>query len=58
MRVLQIILVRFHDTLIMEVEIFLTLLGKLLEPDYAPSWQRVVVMEIYRDICNDNSLLR
>ena len=42
----------------MEGEIFLTLLGKLAEPDVAPFWQRAIVLEIYRDMCADNDLLR
>lgn len=42
----------------MEGEIFLSLLGKLVEPDHAPLWQRIVVMEIYRDVCSDHQLLR
>jgi hypothetical protein len=58
MRVLQRIVKHFHATMPQEGEIFLTLLGKLAEPDVAPFWQRAIVLEIYRDLCVDNDLLR
>jgi hypothetical protein len=58
MRVLQRIVKHFHATMPMEGEIFLSLLGKLAEPDVAPFWQRAIVLEIYRDLCLDIELLR
>jgi hypothetical protein len=58
MRVLQKIVKHFHANMPMEGEIFLTLLGKLSEPDVAPFWQRAIVLEIYRDFCVDNDLMR
>ncbi|KAJ3225645.1 hypothetical protein HK099_006478 [Clydaea vesicula] len=58
MRVVQKIIKHFHDVLHMEGEIFLSLLSKLMEPDHAPFWQRIIVVEIYRDICNEIDLIR
>ncbi|KAJ3092623.1 hypothetical protein HK102_005115 [Quaeritorhiza haematococci] len=58
MRVVQIIIKHFHDTLMMECEIFLSMFIKLLEPDHAPLWQRVLVMEAYKDLCTEGGLIR
>ena len=41
----------------MECEIFLNMFIKILEPDN-PLWQRVISMEIFRGICDDQALLR
>ena len=41
----------------MECEIFLNMFIKFLVPDH-PLWQRVISMEIFRSICDDQALLR
>ncbi|RKO89543.1 hypothetical protein BDK51DRAFT_35408, partial [Blyttiomyces helicus] len=58
MRVVQVIVKQFYDLLTMECEIFLSMFCKLLEPDHAPLWQRVLVMEVFKSLCGDGSLLR
>ncbi|KAI9013095.1 hypothetical protein BC832DRAFT_279766 [Gaertneriomyces semiglobifer] len=58
MRVVHSLLKQYHDILVMECEIFLSMFCKLLEPDHAPIWQRVLVMEVLRSICVDGELLR
>ncbi|KAI8820484.1 uncharacterized protein EV422DRAFT_567906 [Fimicolochytrium jonesii] len=58
MRVVQVILKQYHDILVMECEIFLSMFCRHLEPDHAPLWHRVLVMEVYRSICADADLLR
>ncbi|RIA83990.1 hypothetical protein C1645_880206 [Glomus cerebriforme] len=57
MRVIHILLGQFSEILVMECEIFLNMFIKILEPDN-PLWQRVISMEIFRSICNDEALLR
>lgn len=58
MRVVQCVIKHFHALMPMEGEIFLSLLIKLSEPDVAPFWQRVLVLEIYNEFCADLKLLR
>ncbi|GES88442.1 hypothetical protein RCL_jg5346.t1 [Rhizophagus clarus] len=57
MRVVHILLEQFNEVLVMECEIFLNMFIKILEPDN-PLWQRVISMEIFRGICEDQALLR
>ncbi|CAB4394110.1 unnamed protein product [Rhizophagus irregularis] len=57
MRLVHILLKQFNEILVMECEIFLNMFIKILEPDN-PLWQRVISMEIFRGICDDQALLR
>ncbi|KAJ3034915.1 hypothetical protein HDV00_004525, partial [Rhizophlyctis rosea] len=43
---------------VMECEIFLSMFCRLLEPEHAPYWQRILVMEVFKSICADANLLR
>ncbi|KAJ3021237.1 hypothetical protein HKX48_008942 [Thoreauomyces humboldtii] len=43
---------------VMECEIFLSMFCRHLEPDHAPLWHRVLVMEVYKSLCADSELLR
>ncbi|KAI8586711.1 hypothetical protein BDZ88DRAFT_427821 [Geranomyces variabilis] len=58
MRVVHAILKQHHDILVMECEIFLSMFCRHLEPDHAPLWHRVLVMEVYKSLCADSELLR
>ncbi|KAJ3156735.1 hypothetical protein HDU86_003501 [Geranomyces michiganensis] len=58
MRVVHAILKQHHDILVMECEIFLSMFCRHLEPDHAPLWHRVLVMEVYKSLCADAELLR
>ncbi|TPX54493.1 hypothetical protein PhCBS80983_g05899 [Powellomyces hirtus] len=58
MRVVHAILKQHHDILVMECEIFLSMFCRHLEPDHAPLWHRVLVMEVYKSLCADSQLLR
>lgn len=42
----------------MECEIFLSMFCRLLEPDHAPLWHRVFIMEVFKSLCTDAALLR
>ncbi|CAG8495454.1 3413_t:CDS:10, partial [Scutellospora calospora] len=57
LRIVYILLKRFHDILVVECEIYLNMFVKFLEPNY-PLWQRVISMEIFHGICMDGALLR
>ncbi|TPX66623.1 hypothetical protein SpCBS45565_g04327 [Spizellomyces sp. 'palustris'] len=58
MRVVHAILKQYHEMLMMECEIFLSMFCRLLEPDHAPLWHRVLIMEVYKSLCADAGLLR
>ncbi|KAI9202905.1 uncharacterized protein BJ171DRAFT_512568 [Polychytrium aggregatum] len=50
---------QFIGVLSMECEIFMSMFIKVLEAgDQAPLWHRVLVLEVYKSICNDINLLR
>ncbi|KAL7746319.1 Endocytosis and vacuole integrity protein [Sorochytrium milnesiophthora] len=57
MRVIHVIVKHFSASLIMECEVFLSMLLKTAEPDN-PQWQRVIAMEIFKSMCGDPALLR
>ncbi|KAI8613010.1 hypothetical protein BC830DRAFT_514901 [Chytriomyces sp. MP71] len=58
MRLIHIIVKQFHDALVMECEIFLSLFVKLLETDHGPPWIRVLVLEAIKGLCASEGFLR
>lgn len=56
-RVVSILVKQFSDILVMECEIFLSMLVKILEPEN-PLWLRVLTMEIFKTVCADSNLTR
>ncbi|KAJ3218494.1 hypothetical protein HDU67_005296 [Dinochytrium kinnereticum] len=57
-RIVDGIIKHFHDILLMECEIFLAMFSKLLEPECAPSWQRVLVLESFKNLFLSEGLMR
>ncbi|KAI9094730.1 hypothetical protein DFS34DRAFT_242399 [Phlyctochytrium arcticum] len=58
MRVVHIMLKTYSNVLVMECEIFLSMFCRLLDPDHAPLWHRVLIMEVFKSLCADATLLR
>ncbi|KAJ3326711.1 hypothetical protein HDU76_012716, partial [Blyttiomyces sp. JEL0837] len=58
LRVMYVIIKNFNDQLVMECEICLSMLIKLLEPDTAAAWQRALVLEVIRNLCSTEGFLR
>ncbi|KAK9766990.1 Endocytosis and vacuole integrity protein, variant 2 [Basidiobolus ranarum] len=56
-RVIYLLIKEFSENLVMECEIFLTMLVKMLGQEN-PLWQRILSMEVLRGICLDSSLVR
>ncbi|KAJ1650884.1 Endocytosis and vacuole integrity protein [Dispira simplex] len=60
MRVIRLFFIsikRLRRLIPIECEIYITMLIRLLEPDQ-PLWQRVLAMEVFREMSNDGELLR
>ena len=58
MRVSQVLIRYFHDFLIMETEILISLFKKILESEASLYWQKILVLELYKFICSDAAILR
>ncbi|KAJ3406857.1 hypothetical protein HDU80_010254 [Chytriomyces hyalinus] len=58
MRLINVIVKQFHDVLVMECEIFLSLHVKLLESDHGNSWMRVLVVESIKVLASTEGFLR
>ncbi|KAJ3233497.1 hypothetical protein HDU81_002238 [Chytriomyces hyalinus] len=58
MRLINVIVKQFHDVLVMECEIFLSLHVKLLESDHGNSWMRVLVVESIKVLASTDGFLR
>lgn len=54
-RILDIILDRYMSCFLGECEVVLNLCMQALEPDYATSWKRALVLEVLRDFFADSS---
>ncbi|KAI8847722.1 hypothetical protein BC829DRAFT_395746 [Chytridium lagenaria] len=52
------IIKHFSAVLIMECEIFLAMFSRLLEPDCAPIWHRVLVLEAFKNLLSSDDLFR
>jgi len=57
MRVMRALLQHFSKVLLMECEIFLSMLVKTLDGHYPP-WQRALALEVFRPLCGDVDSLR
>jgi hypothetical protein len=55
-RCIQTIIKIYHRTLITEVEVFLSTIVRMLEPEYR-LWHRVLILEIIHSLCCDQQLL-
>ncbi|TPX48884.1 hypothetical protein SeMB42_g02824 [Synchytrium endobioticum] len=57
LRIVKVIIINFQQSLVMECEIFLSILAKNLDPEVS-LWHRVMILELYRTFCSDSGLLR
>nr|CAB3263902.1 protein MON2 homolog [Phallusia mammillata] len=57
LRVVSILLKKYHSLLVTESEIFLSLLIKFLDTD-KPSWQRALAIEVISQLCAQPKLLK
>ncbi|KAJ3413434.1 hypothetical protein HDV05_008075, partial [Chytridiales sp. JEL 0842] len=58
MRIIHIIVKHFSNDLMMECEIFLSMFVKLLEADGGPLWQRVLVVEVIKNLFATDAMVR
>ncbi|OZJ05240.1 hypothetical protein BZG36_02292 [Bifiguratus adelaidae] len=56
MRLVNVLLRKLSDILVVEGEVFLSLLIKTIESDH-PIWHRVLAMEVFRSLCTDPAFL-
>ncbi|RKP25880.1 guanine nucleotide exchange factor in Golgi transport N-terminal-domain-containing protein, partial [Syncephalis pseudoplumigaleata] len=56
-RVINVLIRQYHDVMVTECEIYLSMLLKMLEPDQHPAWQRILALELFRGICSNFQLL-
>ncbi|KAJ3140096.1 hypothetical protein HK100_010473 [Physocladia obscura] len=57
-RIIHATIKYFHEFLVVETEVFLSLYIRLLEPDHAPSWLRVIVLESIKSLIAIEFFLR
>ncbi|RKP10941.1 guanine nucleotide exchange factor in Golgi transport N-terminal-domain-containing protein, partial [Thamnocephalis sphaerospora] len=58
MRVVDVLVRQYHDLMATECEIYLSMVLKLLEPGQSQAWQRILALELVRNICGDFNLLQ
>ncbi|KAI8052917.1 guanine nucleotide exchange factor in Golgi transport N-terminal-domain-containing protein [Syncephalis plumigaleata] len=56
-RVINVLVRQYHDVMTTECEIYLSMLLKMLETDQNPAWQRVLALELFRNVCSNFQLL-
>ena len=57
-RVLRLLIRRWLHTMIAEMELTISLVNHLLDPNTSASWKRVLLLELIKDLYEDTNLIR